>query len=458
MPSDLAWSTDLRVTSWPSRTIRPEVGGWNPHRILSRVDLPAPLSPISPSTSPRFNRRFTSVSAVTAPYRLDMCSQPRTSPPGFTSSAWPGVLAAMSALSPFPQPRELNVPHHGDEDRPAEDNAQRVGAHADEREPVEQDAKYHRAEEGADDGSHAAQHRRAADHRGGDRVEHRRVAAQGGGYVARVVHLLQPDKGAEQPGDHEVAVLDPADVDAGLPRPEQVPARGDRVQAPARPGQHDMEDRGEQDRPDDRRPRVVGDPFADAKHVRRDLGRLVVGRRVDEPQQDEPGAQRGDERGYADRDREEAVDQADEQSEQQREKDREQAGEAVVVGQEVHEVGREPDDEADRQVDLAADQQEDLAQRDDDDGRREVGPQQDLVRLRREVRSLVDHEVQEQRHRDHEHGRLALPPEQPESSHHRAADPRRPTLRGAGLPYGSLGRLTHLNPSPLLLDTTGSHP
>src|SRR5580700_3918995 len=249
MPSDLAWSTDLRVTSWPSRTIRPEVGGWNPHRILSRVDFPAPLSPISPSTSPRFSRRFTSVSAVTAPYLLEMCSQRTTSPPGSMSSGWPGgVVALMSALSPFPQLRELNVRHHGDEDRRAEDDEKRIGAHADEREPVEQDAKHHRAEEGANDRSHAAQHRRAADHRRGDRIEHPLVRAQGGGDVARVVHLLQADKGAEQPGDHEVAVLDPADVDAGLPRPEQVPARGDRVQAPARPCQHDMEDRGEQDR------------------------------------------------------------------------------------------------------------------------------------------------------------------------------------------------------------------
>src|ERR1700749_2473200 len=204
MPSDLAWSTDLNLTSRSSRRIRPEEGGWKPHRILSRVDLPAPLSPMSPSTSPRFRRRFTSVSAVTAPYRLEMWSQRRTSPPGFTSSACPGVLAVMSALSPFPQLRELNVRHHGDEDRRAEDDEKRIGAHADEREPVEQDAKHHRAEEGANDRSHAAQHRRAADHRRGDRVEHPLVRAQGGGDVARVVHLLQADKGAEQPGDHEV--------------------------------------------------------------------------------------------------------------------------------------------------------------------------------------------------------------------------------------------------------------
>src|SRR5215469_7827498 len=451
MPSDLAWSTDLRVTSWFSRTIRPEVGRWNPHRILSRVDLPAPLSPRSPSTSPRFRCRFTSVSAVTAPYLLVMCSQRRTSPPGSTSSAWPGVLAVMSALSPFPQLRELYIRHHGDEDRRAEDDEQRISAHTDEREPVEQDAQHHRAEEGANDGSHAPQHRRAADHRRGDRVEHPLVRAQGGGDVARVVHLLQADEGAEQPGDHEVAVLDPADVDTGLPCPEEVPARGDRVDTPAGPGQHDMEDRGEHDRPGDRRPRVIVDPLADAEHVRRDLGRLVVGGRVDEPQQDEPGAQRRDERGHADSDREEAVDEADHHPEQQREEDREQAWEAVEVGQEVQEIGGEPDDEADRQVDLAADQQEDLAQRDDGVRCHVIGPQRDLVRLRGEVRSLVDREVEEQRYRDHEHGRLALSPEHEQTSLQQAAHSAAtslPALRGAGLPYGLLGCLTHWDPSP----------
>src|SRR5215469_6700348 len=165
MPSDRAWSTDLKVTSRPSRVIRPELGGWKPQRILSKVDLPAPLSPMSPSTSPRASRMFTSVKAVTAPKFLAMCSQRRTSPPRVASSAWPdGVGAVMSALSPFPQPRELDVCHHGDQDRCAEDDEQRIGAHADEREPVEQDAQHYRAEEGAHDRSHATQHRRATDH------------------------------------------------------------------------------------------------------------------------------------------------------------------------------------------------------------------------------------------------------------------------------------------------------
>ena len=67
MPAARACVTEVKCTSWPLSRIRPLVGGWKPQMILSRVDLPAPLSPISPSTSPRPRCRFTSTSAVTAP-------------------------------------------------------------------------------------------------------------------------------------------------------------------------------------------------------------------------------------------------------------------------------------------------------------------------------------------------------------------------------------------------------
>src|SRR5256885_11654861 len=47
--------------------------------ILISVDLPAPLSPSRPSTSPLRTCRLTSRSAVTGPKRLAMCSTRRTS-------------------------------------------------------------------------------------------------------------------------------------------------------------------------------------------------------------------------------------------------------------------------------------------------------------------------------------------------------------------------------------------
>src|SRR5207344_612223 len=54
---------------------------------------------------------------------------------------------------------------------------------------------------------------------------------------------------AEHAAEHEVADLDPADVDAALPRAEQVAAGCDRVDSPSRPNEHDLEDDYDQQRP-----------------------------------------------------------------------------------------------------------------------------------------------------------------------------------------------------------------
>ena len=92
MPSERACVTEVNVTSSPLSRIRPLVGGWKPQMIFSRVDLPAPLSPTRASTSPRSSRRLTSTSAVTAPYRLEMCSTRRM-------SSAEGVVIATSPVS-----------------------------------------------------------------------------------------------------------------------------------------------------------------------------------------------------------------------------------------------------------------------------------------------------------------------------------------------------------------------
>src|SRR5882762_7452833 len=58
--------------------------------ILISVDLPAPLSPSSPSTSPFFRCRFTSRRAVTGPKRLAMCSTRSTS----SGADWGGTVSS----------------------------------------------------------------------------------------------------------------------------------------------------------------------------------------------------------------------------------------------------------------------------------------------------------------------------------------------------------------------------
>src|SRR5690606_29386854 len=55
-----------------------DVGGKLPAMILTIVDLPAPLSPISPSTSPGSSSRLTSVSALIAPKLLEILRKDRT--------------------------------------------------------------------------------------------------------------------------------------------------------------------------------------------------------------------------------------------------------------------------------------------------------------------------------------------------------------------------------------------
>src|SRR5882757_7585494 len=72
--------------------------------ILISVDLPAPLSPSRPSTSPFFRCRLTSRSAVTGPKRLAMCSTRSTSSGaelgGTTGSTEDGFASATAAVPP----------------------------------------------------------------------------------------------------------------------------------------------------------------------------------------------------------------------------------------------------------------------------------------------------------------------------------------------------------------------
>src|SRR5919107_5785571 len=125
MPSERAWSTDLSSVSSPLMNTRPSSGFWKPEMILINVDLPAPLSPSRPSTSPLPRRRLTSRSAVTGPKRLATCSTRRTS----------------SDTAPPPDPADVDVDDHRGEDREAEDEVQVVGIDALERQPVAQDAE-----------------------------------------------------------------------------------------------------------------------------------------------------------------------------------------------------------------------------------------------------------------------------------------------------------------------------
>ena len=67
MPRSRASVDEEKLTGLPSRMISPEVGATTPERIFIRVDLPAPFSPKSVVTLPRWMSKLTPLSAWIAP-------------------------------------------------------------------------------------------------------------------------------------------------------------------------------------------------------------------------------------------------------------------------------------------------------------------------------------------------------------------------------------------------------
>src|SRR3954471_16283498 len=134
MPSERAWSTDLSSTTSPLTISRPSLGFWKPEMILIRVDLPAPLSPSSPSTSPLPRRRSMLRSAVTGPKCL----------------ATPSTRSTSSDAAATAHPPHVDVDHHRAQDGDAQDEVEIVGVDALQRQAVAQDAQEQRAEQRAD--------------------------------------------------------------------------------------------------------------------------------------------------------------------------------------------------------------------------------------------------------------------------------------------------------------------
>src|SRR5919197_18092 len=167
MPSPRAWSTLCGSYGSPRRNICPSSGRWKPQMIFISVDLPAPLSPSRPSTSPLRRCMLMSRSAVTGPNFLLTCSTRRTSSAAsFGATMCSPVMPLSANARPLSHARDVSVGGHRDDDRQAQVEAQVVGVDALDDQPVAQGAEEQRADERTDDGARPTGEQRAADDRG----------------------------------------------------------------------------------------------------------------------------------------------------------------------------------------------------------------------------------------------------------------------------------------------------
>src|SRR5579863_3603140 len=114
----------------------PESCFWKPQRILISVDLPAPLSPRSPRTSPFLRCRFTSRSAVTGPKAFAMCSTRSTSSGADAGATTCSTKVSSAKAGPPSCSPDVHADPHRQQDRKAEEEIEVVRVDALDREPV----------------------------------------------------------------------------------------------------------------------------------------------------------------------------------------------------------------------------------------------------------------------------------------------------------------------------------
>ena len=77
-PAAIASRGEAKETGWPAIRISPSSGVSKPETMFTRVDLPAPFSPNSPSTSPSCSATLTRSLARTPGKRFEIASSSRT--------------------------------------------------------------------------------------------------------------------------------------------------------------------------------------------------------------------------------------------------------------------------------------------------------------------------------------------------------------------------------------------
>ena len=99
MPMRARLNDGMCETSWPSNMTVPEVAWVAPLSMPTRVLLPAPLGPMTPSTSPLCTSRVISEAATTSPYRLVRPAQLRRTGPAASAGESPSASAIFAAAA-----------------------------------------------------------------------------------------------------------------------------------------------------------------------------------------------------------------------------------------------------------------------------------------------------------------------------------------------------------------------
>ena len=301
------------------------------------------------------------------------------------------------------RPLDLDIEDHGEQDRQAGDQVECKGAGAEDEEPVLDHTQHARSDAGTDHGAASPGERGAANHSGGHAVEREGQAIGGGVKAAKVITVQDAHQSAQQGAQHEAPDLDRVDPDSRLPGGLRVSPHGHDVQAEGRPSQHHMQQCGDAQRPEGLGP----GPSAQDVHQRARADRIRRRPvRIDEnyTPEGEGHSQGGDERGHAQLDGDQAVDQPEPAAYQQREDDAWQHGDTDVIPVR-HEKGRYDVHLAHGQIDLAQDQDRHFGERKDGEGCDELGQHQGVVECE-EVRGL-DREEDGQRDRDQNADQLA---------------------------------------------------
>ena len=271
------------------------------------------------------------------------------------------------------------------------------------------------ADEAADHAADPAEQRGAADHRAGDGEKHQVGAALERHDRRHARRVEDPREAGEHVREDEVADLDPADVDAVLGRADDVSARGEGPESPARPGEDRLHEQDEPERPEELGVeeelvvlRLRAEDVLERLAARHELLR-PFGQVQRDAVQEEEHPERRDEGRNAEVGRDHPVHEPDGGGKEERGDHAEPDREVVLVR-----VAEDPDDRrgqgvdaADRKVDLAADQEHHLTGRDQRDRGHRLGDVLDVVAL--EEDGVLRPEEDRQRDGDGEDARLAAP-------------------------------------------------